>query len=180
MPMLSLSPIQILRQAVIEMQNILDSVAISSIYRTAPMYVIEQNDFYNMALTGIYDCGAGTLAAGAHKLLNAIHAIEARYGRDRNKEIVKGPRTLDIDIVLFGDETIDDDDLKIPHKGMWERPFVLIPALEVMESISIDSRNGTDREERRVTNAARIWTGAMTEQMKVSLKKCTQRVEKVK
>ena len=65
-------------------------------------------------------------------LLKKINQIEAKYGRDRTKEFRNGPRSLDIDIELFGNEVICTDNLEIPHKRLSERAFVLIPSLEVL------------------------------------------------
>mgnify|MGYP002355625005 FL=1 len=76
------------------------------------------------------------------QLLGAVQGIEAQFGRDRSKERSKGPRTLDIDILLFGNEIIDQPDLYVPHPGMTERAFVLVPLLELEPDIRIP---GTDR-----------------------------------
>ncbi len=68
---------------------------------------------------------------GPGALLEATKAIEARHGRNRRLELGKGPRTLDIDILLYGGLVIDSPDLVVPHPGMLERAFVLVPLAEL-------------------------------------------------
>lgn len=125
----NLSPSDILRKACEKLSLILKNMECSSVYRTKPMYYEKQNDFYNMAVTGFYE-------GSPYKLLDDIHEIEKMYGRDRSKEIVKGPRSLDIDIVLFAFEILDDKPLlMIPHVGVYERLFVLVPMLEILPEV---------------------------------------------
>ena len=64
-------------------------------------------------------------------LLAAMQAVEAELGRDRAKEARWGPRTCDLDLLLYGDEEIDTPDLTIPHPRMHERRFVLEPLAEI-------------------------------------------------
>ncbi|MCM8823791.1 MAG: 2-amino-4-hydroxy-6-hydroxymethyldihydropteridine diphosphokinase [Candidatus Omnitrophica bacterium] len=64
-----------------------------------------------------------------HKLLEILNTIEYRLGRKRG--VINGPRTLDLDILLYGDLIIQDKDLTIPHPRMWEREFVIKPLLEI-------------------------------------------------
>uniref|UniRef100_UPI00388FFE0C 2-amino-4-hydroxy-6- hydroxymethyldihydropteridine diphosphokinase n=1 Tax=Treponema sp. TaxID=166 RepID=UPI00388FFE0C len=104
---------------------------VSSVYRTKPMYVENQPDFYNMAVSGDTELSP-------HDLLSKIHEIEAKFGRNRDYEIRNGERSLDIDIELYGNEEIHFIDkenqmnnLEIPHPRISERAFVLIPLLEV-------------------------------------------------
>lgn len=89
------------------------------------MYLTDQDDFYNMVV-------AGKFAGSAYDLLDFIHTVENKYGRDRSKEVRNGPRPLDIDIELFGDERINDAKLVIPHERMQERAFVLVPLIEIL------------------------------------------------
>jgi 2-amino-4-hydroxy-6-hydroxymethyldihydropteridine diphosphokinase len=65
------------------------------------------------------------------RLLNTMLAIEAAHGRDRAGEQRWGPRTLDLDLLLFGSRIIDDPDLVIPHPRLHERPFVLVPLARI-------------------------------------------------
>ena len=125
-----LSPEEILGGAIFELSKILHNIEISSVYRTKAMYVVDQEDFYNMALVGLLDDGIS-----ARAVLEKIHEIEAAFGRDREKEIRFGPRSLDIDIEFFGRKKILEPDLQIPHPRLKERAFVLTPLLEVLDKL---------------------------------------------
>jgi 2-amino-4-hydroxy-6-hydroxymethyldihydropteridine diphosphokinase len=72
------------------------------------------------------------------EFLKKINQIEATYGRDRAKEIRFGPRSLDIDIEIFGNKKINTDVLQIPHPRVKERAFVLYPLLEVLKKNADD------------------------------------------
>lgn len=98
---------------------------VSSLYLTMPQDVQDQNDFCNMAATGWY---SGT----PESLLDAVQTIEKRYGRDRSGEQFKGPRTLDIDILLFGSRVVRTERLVVPHERMGIRQFALVPLLELL------------------------------------------------
>jgi 2-amino-4-hydroxy-6-hydroxymethyldihydropteridine diphosphokinase len=67
-------------------------------------------------------------------LLDACQAIELRLGRDRRRETRWGPRTIDIDILLYGQRIVDVPRLRVPHPRLAERPFVLIPLAEIADS----------------------------------------------
>lgn len=123
-----MSSVELLQRACFELKSLLENPSFSSVYRTKAMYVTDQNDFYNMAVVGfVHD------ELSPHELLKQINSIEAKYGRDRSKEIRFGPRSLDIDIELFGNKIINDKKLEIPHPRLKERAFVLIPALEILD-----------------------------------------------
>ncbi len=64
-------------------------------------------------------------------LLERLLAIERRHGRQRSA--ANGPRTLDLDLLLYGDRVIDEPDLVVPHPRMWERPFVMEPLAEICD-----------------------------------------------
>ncbi len=96
--------------------------AVSAFYETEPVDVRDQPWFLNCVVaveTGI----------PPRELLNLALAIERELGRQRTRE--KGPRTIDIDILMFGDRSIDEPGLKIPHPAMHERRFVLEPLAEI-------------------------------------------------
>ena len=120
------SPVEILQFACSELEKILEpkTAKFSSIYKTKAMYYENQQDFYNMVVCGYYQ-------NSPEELLKQVNQIETIYGRNREKEIFKGPRTLDIDIELFGNQIVKTENLEIPHKNLKERQFVLIPLLEI-------------------------------------------------
>ena len=99
-----------------------DVTKVSSFYGTEPMELREQPWFVNCVVELETDLSA-------RELLSAIQQIEAELGRSR--EIHKGPRTLDIDILLFDSEVIKEIDLQIPHPAMHRRRFVLAPLAEI-------------------------------------------------
>ena len=122
-----MEPLELLQKAVTELNMIMDDTICSSVYRTKPMYVEDQEYFYNMVLLGsVHE------EFDPEKLLSQIHDIEAKLGRDRSKELRFGPRSIDIDIEFFGDLDIHTVDLQIPHPRLHERAFVLQPLLEIL------------------------------------------------
>jgi 2-amino-4-hydroxy-6-hydroxymethyldihydropteridine diphosphokinase len=96
-------------------------VASSSLWRTAP--VDSSGGDYINAVAQL------DTSLDAHALLAALQAIELRHGRERPYR--NAPRTLDLDLLLYGDETIATADLTVPHPRMHERAFVLAPLLEI-------------------------------------------------
>ncbi len=121
------TPLEILSCARTELAGHLDHLQFSSVYITKAMYVENQDDFYNMAAIGYVPDETNPF-----DLLKNINRIEEKYGRDRQKEIRFGPRSLDIDIELFGNDVINTPTLQIPHIRLKERAFVLVPALEIL------------------------------------------------
>jgi 2-amino-4-hydroxy-6-hydroxymethyldihydropteridine diphosphokinase len=97
-------------------------VARSRLYRTAPVGYADQPDFVNA-------CALLETLLGPRELLEQLLAIEKRH--DRVRDIPNGPRTLDLDIVLYGDRVIDEPGLKVPHPRAHERAFVLAPLMDV-------------------------------------------------
>lgn len=101
-------------------------LAASALYETQPRVVEEQPDFINACL--VLETGLGP-----HEFLAALLNIEQKMGRVRVLE--KGPRTIDLDILLFDQMQINDPDLQIPHPGLWERAFVLVPLNEIASDV---------------------------------------------
>lgn len=101
---------------------------VSSLYRTAPVGITDQAPFVN-AVAEV----ATSLAP--HELLRQLAAIEQRHGRVRREK--NGPRTLDLDILLFDGRVIDDARLITPHPRMHERAFVLVPLVEIAPDVQI-------------------------------------------
>ena len=96
----------------------------SPFYQSKPMGPVSQDDFINAVAKIITTLPALTL-------LDALQAIEAQQGR---KRLVRwGPRTLDLDILLYGQEIINQPRLSVPHRGLGERNFVLYPLADVAD-----------------------------------------------
>ncbi len=106
-------------------------VAASSLYRTAPLGLKHQPDFIN-AVAAV-DTTLAPLA-----LLEALFAIEARFGRSRS--VKNAPRTLDLDLLLYGESRLDEARLTLPHPRMHERAFVLVPLAELAPECRIPGR----------------------------------------
>lgn len=103
---------------------------VSGIYETAPVGPVEQDPFYNAVVRV-------RTTLSAHELLAECRQTEAAFGRDRDSEQRWGPRRLDVDVLLYGDEEITTDDLQVPHPRLAERAFVLVPLLEVFPGGSL-------------------------------------------
>lgn len=119
------NPLEQVSSALEAIASIEDShvVAISSFYRTPPLGPPDQPDYLNAAVAL-----ETTLSADA--LLSQTQHIELKHGRVR-KEERWGPRTLDLDIMLFGNEVITTSRLTVPHYDMKNRAFMLLPLLEI-------------------------------------------------
>lgn len=104
-------------------------VSRSSLYRSAPFGGIEQPDFVNAAAALL------TILKPAD-LLAALHEIEQRQGRERD-DTRWGPRVIDLDLLVYGREIIDESGLRVPHPGIGERNFVLLPLREIAPELVI-------------------------------------------
>ena len=109
----------------------------SSIYETEPVDYLDQAWFLNAVLKAQTD-----LAPTA--LLRALRKIESRMGS--KKAFAKGPRLIDLDILLYDDATIDTPDLQIPHPRMLQRNFVLVPLAEIAPGLRHPSWPATAAE----------------------------------
>jgi 2-amino-4-hydroxy-6-hydroxymethyldihydropteridine diphosphokinase len=105
-------------------------VSYSSLYQSEPLGDVCQDDYVN-AVAAL----ESSLQPGA--LLLELLAIEKTYHRQRDPALRWGPRTLDLDIILYGNHLIDDSDLTIPHREMHNRLFVLKPLFEISGEMSI-------------------------------------------
>jgi 2-amino-4-hydroxy-6-hydroxymethyldihydropteridine diphosphokinase len=110
---------------------------VSSFYETEPVDYLQQEWFLNCVVEGETELAAGTL-------LSRLREIEMRMGS--KKVIAKGPRILDIDILLYGEETIATPELQVPHPRMRERRFVLVPLAEIAPEVSHPSWHATAKE----------------------------------
>ncbi len=111
-------------------KNVGAIVAISSIYDTAPWGPVPQDNYLNQVISV-------STALSPRDLLASLHEIERAAGRDRRNEIRYGPRVLDLDILIYGDRTVQEDGLVIPHPRIAERAFVLVPLAEIAPALKI-------------------------------------------
>jgi len=101
-------------------------VRVSSVYETEPVDYLDQAWFLNMVMEAETELGA-------LELLHALRAIETQMGR--KKLIAQGPRLIDMDILLYGDQVIDTPELQVPHPRMHLRRFVLDPLAEIAPDV---------------------------------------------
>ena len=124
-------PVSQVKEAIEELEAIPDSVlaASSSLYSSKPMGPAGQPDYENAV------AALDTLLS-AEELMQALIKIEDRQGRDRSGD-KWGPRVIDLDLLLYGKKKINTDNLTVPHPGMHERDFVIIPLHEIAGNLSI-------------------------------------------
>lgn len=103
----------------------------SRLYRTPPWGILEQPDFVNAVAR--LDTGLT-----ARALLDALLAIEARAGRTR--KVPRGPRTLDLDLLLYGAAELQEPGLVVPHPRLHERAFVLLPLADLAPDLEVPGR----------------------------------------
>lgn len=127
-------PLNQVHQAISELAEIAQTrvLQVSSFYRSVPMGPADQPDYIN-AVAEV------ETELEAHALLDALQAIEQQHGRAREGERW-GPRTLDLDILLYSDAVIADERLQVPHPGLAERAFVLYPLAEILPDIVVPGR----------------------------------------
>jgi 2-amino-4-hydroxy-6-hydroxymethyldihydropteridine diphosphokinase len=107
----------------------------SSVYRTAPWGPVAQPPFLNMA-------ALIRTTLTPHALLDRCLAVEAEHGRVRRERF--GPRTLDIDILCYGDLVLEDERLTLPHPRLEERAFALVPLAEIAPRLLIGGRRAEE------------------------------------
>jgi 2-amino-4-hydroxy-6-hydroxymethyldihydropteridine diphosphokinase len=110
--------------AAVRLESLGRLVARSSLYSTEPVGFADQPRFLNAVVALETDLDP-------YALLQGLLGIEQEFGRDRSAVTRNGPRTLDLDILVFGDQKISEPGLEIPHPRMEERAFVLIPLREI-------------------------------------------------
>ena len=123
-----------LRAAFGKLSELLEGARLSRLWRSRALYFTQQPDFINAAVVG--EC-----SLSPRGLLEAVNGIEAAFGRDRSKELAKGPRSLDIDILLYGSLLVSEANLVIPHPGLGQRLFALLPVLDLEPGL-LDPRSG--------------------------------------
>jgi 2-amino-4-hydroxy-6-hydroxymethyldihydropteridine diphosphokinase len=122
-----------IENALLELRSLPDTELLraSSLYRSAPVGYAEQPDFLNAVAR--LDSGLD-----AEALLAELKEIERRHGRSRS--FANAPRTLDLDLLLFGDSVMEAAGLTLPHPRMHERAFVLAPLAEIAPGASVPGR----------------------------------------
>lgn len=108
----------------------IEVVAVSTLRETDPVGYEDQPRFLN---------GAAALEVDltARGLLDELLAVERDLGRDRSQETRWGPRTIDLDLLLYGEETVDEPGLTVPHPRLAERQFVLEPLCELAPELTL-------------------------------------------
>ncbi|MGA7836062.1 MAG: 2-amino-4-hydroxy-6-hydroxymethyldihydropteridine diphosphokinase [Acidimicrobiales bacterium] len=118
-----------------------DDYRLSKVYETEPVGGVAQDDFWNMVVEL-------ATAATPHELLERAQRAETAAGRTR--EVRWGPRTLDVDVLLVGDEQLSDPTLTVPHPRLYERAFVLVPLAELapalVTAVQLEGAVGAVRE----------------------------------
>jgi len=121
-----------IRAAVSELDGAdgVEVVAVSALVDTEPLGYTDQPRFLN---------GAAALETTlpARRLLELLLAVEGRFGRDRAAVPAQGPRTLDLDLLLYGDAEIDEPGLHVPHPRLHERAFALGPLAELEPDLEV-------------------------------------------
>ena len=116
----------------------------SPIYRTRPFGPVEQPDYANAV--------AGLLTQlPPHELLSALQSIEAAQGRPKERQHW-GPRIIDLDVLVYGRERLEDPDLTVPHPGIVERNFVLYPLADIAPDLDIPGLGRVTELKGRVTS----------------------------
>lgn len=131
------TPIQHILQAIATLQQTpnIENVKMSSLYRSKAFGVTDQPDFYNAVVS--LDTTFAPL-----ELLDICQDIEQSAGRVRLRHW--GERSLDVDILLYGDKVIQNERLTVPHAGLFERNFVIIPLIELDENLTVNGKKLID------------------------------------
>jgi 2-amino-4-hydroxy-6-hydroxymethyldihydropteridine diphosphokinase len=123
-----------LAAAAARLESLGSLAARSSLYSTAPVGFTDQPRFVNAA-------AALETELSPFELLGAVLLIEQEFGRNRISSLTNGPRTLDLDILLYGDFVVGGSSLVVPHPRLAERAFVLVPLNEIAPN-ALDPRSG--------------------------------------
>jgi 2-amino-4-hydroxy-6-hydroxymethyldihydropteridine diphosphokinase len=122
------SPRQTLDAAIARLGELGKVIAQSSYYATEPVGYADQPEFLNAAI-------ALETTLQPQTLLDRLLEIERDFGRDRSHGIPNGPRTLDLDLILFGNRKISTPTLELPHPRIAQRSFVLLPMAEIVPDL---------------------------------------------
>ena len=131
---------RIFEQALVRLEATLGPLDVAPLYRTEPVSAISQPPFLNTVVLG-----STRLAAG--ELLELTQRVEADFGRERNAgELPEGPRTLDIDLLVLGDEQRSGEAPLLPHPRLRLRRFVLAPLCDLAPDWPLPPDGATARE----------------------------------
>lgn len=133
------SPEQSLRRAIVDLAGAGQVTAQSHLYRTEPVGLEGQPAFVNAVAQLDTDLEP-------EPLLEFLLTLERRYGRDRSVDPPKGPRALDLDLLLIDDLVLRTEKLTLPHPGLADRRFVLAPLAEIAPDLRIPGLASTVRE----------------------------------
>jgi 2-amino-4-hydroxy-6-hydroxymethyldihydropteridine diphosphokinase len=134
----------------LEEQDAIDLIAVSSIYRTKPWGYLSQPPFANA-------CALAQTSLEPAALLAAVKKLEADMGR---KETVRwGPRLIDIDILFYGDAPLSTPDLVLPHKELFNRAFVLVPLAEIAPRLVLNGRSVAEAAAQVAGEGIEKWRG---------------------
>jgi len=122
--------------------------AVSRIYRTTPWGDVDQREFANA-------CAIGETSLAPYELLAAVKTIEADMGREPTRRW--GPRLIDIDILFYGAQAIDDPELTIPHKELFARRFVLAPLAEIAPELDLGGVSVKEALRRLGEGDVNVW-----------------------
>lgn len=120
----------------------------SRLYRTRPWGGIAQPDFINAIAQLATDLSSA-------ELMHALLGIEREFGRTRDGERF-GPRVIDLDLLLYGDEFVDEPGLHVPHPRLHERAFVLVPLAEIAPTLAVPGQGRVDALLARIDAADRL------------------------
>lgn len=120
-------------------------VSYSSLYGSKPMGPQDQPDYVNAV------CQLRTTLS-AYDLLQALHGIEDEFGRKRTRHW--GERTLDLDLLLFDEQSHQTPELTVPHPGLYERNFVLLPLLEIAPALVLLNGKTVSEQAKTLTESA--------------------------
>jgi 2-amino-4-hydroxy-6-hydroxymethyldihydropteridine diphosphokinase len=124
-----------LRAAVGRLRNLAETrvVRVSTLRNTEPVGYVDQPRFLN----GVVELETGL---SAPRLLETLLGLEQAFGRNRGAAPPQGPRTLDLDLLLYGEDVIDEPGLKVPHPRLHERRFVLEPLAELDPALEVPGK----------------------------------------
>jgi 2-amino-4-hydroxy-6-hydroxymethyldihydropteridine diphosphokinase len=133
------TPAETIEAALSALEGLGEIIARSSLYETAPVGMTEQPSFVNAV-------AALKMQDSPEVLLQKLLKIELDFGRDRKTSVAKGPRTLDLDLLLVNGFVVNTPELSLPHPALAERRFVLAPLAEIAPELRHPVLHSTIRD----------------------------------